>query len=164
MQSYQNAFSYQNIALIDHEAIAQIVCKQIKLKKKVDFTINVFFPCRYCPECRNDASEVVLAGEKLKESKKKAKMASASSSSQRDWGKVCFSSTSLQIETSDSFRWSIHEPGVLFCRVWRVSAAPNSAPSFPPTITGPFLEFQWERCGSSECRWAFDRSLFVLLI
>ncbi|KAM4628989.1 E3 ubiquitin-protein ligase UHRF1 isoform 1-T2 [Polymixia lowei] len=41
----------------------------------------------YCPGCRNDASEVVLAGEKLKESKKKAKMASASSSSQRDWGK-----------------------------------------------------------------------------
>lgn len=43
---------------------------------------------RYCPECRNDASEVVLAGEKLKESKKKAKMASATSSSGRDWGKV----------------------------------------------------------------------------
>uniref|UniRef100_A0A8C5V5P9 E3 ubiquitin-protein ligase UHRF n=1 Tax=Microcebus murinus TaxID=30608 RepID=A0A8C5V5P9_MICMU len=42
----------------------------------------------YCPECRNDASEVVLAGEKLRESKKKAKMASATSSSQRDWGKV----------------------------------------------------------------------------
>ncbi|KAM3927809.1 E3 ubiquitin-protein ligase UHRF1 [Leptodactylus fuscus] len=41
----------------------------------------------YCPDCRNDTSEVVLAGEKLKESKKKAKMASASSSSQRDWGK-----------------------------------------------------------------------------
>ncbi len=33
---------------------------------------------------------MVLAGEKLKESKKKAKMASASSSSQRDWGKVRF--------------------------------------------------------------------------
>ena len=44
--------------------------------------------CRYCPGCRNDTSEVVLAGEKLKESKKKSKMASASSSSQRDWGKV----------------------------------------------------------------------------
>uniref|UniRef100_A0A8C5LWM4 E3 ubiquitin-protein ligase UHRF n=1 Tax=Leptobrachium leishanense TaxID=445787 RepID=A0A8C5LWM4_9ANUR len=41
----------------------------------------------YCPDCRIDASEVVLAGEKLKESKKKSKMASASSSSQRDWGK-----------------------------------------------------------------------------
>ncbi|KAK2491768.1 hypothetical protein MC885_011406, partial [Smutsia gigantea] len=41
----------------------------------------------YCPECRNDTSEVVLAGERLKESRKKAKMASATSSSQRDWGK-----------------------------------------------------------------------------
>uniref|UniRef100_A0A8C5DEF4 E3 ubiquitin-protein ligase UHRF n=1 Tax=Gouania willdenowi TaxID=441366 RepID=A0A8C5DEF4_GOUWI len=41
----------------------------------------------YCPGCRNDSSEVVRAGERLKESKKKAKMASASSSSQRDWGK-----------------------------------------------------------------------------
>ncbi|KAG8127020.1 hypothetical protein E2320_022099, partial [Naja naja] len=41
----------------------------------------------YCPECRNDVNEVVLAGEKLKESKKKSKMASANSSSQRDWGK-----------------------------------------------------------------------------
>ncbi|KAL2090228.1 hypothetical protein ACEWY4_014916 [Coilia grayii] len=41
----------------------------------------------YCPECRNDSNEVVKAGEKLKESKKKAKMASATSSSQRDWGK-----------------------------------------------------------------------------
>ncbi|KAM5157640.1 E3 ubiquitin-protein ligase UHRF1 [Mantella aurantiaca] len=41
----------------------------------------------YCPECRIDTSEVVLAGEKLKESKRKAKMPSASSSCQRDWGK-----------------------------------------------------------------------------
>ncbi|XP_076135214.1 E3 ubiquitin-protein ligase UHRF1 [Alosa pseudoharengus] len=41
----------------------------------------------YCPDCRNDVNEVVLAGEKLKESKKKSKMASANSSSQRDWGK-----------------------------------------------------------------------------
>ncbi|XP_069505450.1 E3 ubiquitin-protein ligase UHRF1 [Ambystoma mexicanum] len=41
----------------------------------------------YCTECRLDVNEVVLAGEKLKESKKKAKMASASSVSQRDWGK-----------------------------------------------------------------------------
>lgn len=48
----------------------------------------IFTDFRYCPECRNDASEVVLAGEKLKESKKKQKMASANSSSRRDWGKV----------------------------------------------------------------------------
>ena len=48
---------------------------------------------RYCPGCRNDVSEVVRAGEKLKDSKKKSKMASASSSSQRDWGKVSFPDT-----------------------------------------------------------------------
>lgn len=45
-------------------------------------------PHRYCPDCRIDASEVVRAGERLRQSKKKAKMASATSSSQRDWGKV----------------------------------------------------------------------------
>ena len=38
--------------------------------------------------CKNDETEVVRAGEKLKASKKKAKMASATSSSNRDWGRV----------------------------------------------------------------------------
>lgn len=56
---------------------------------------------RYCPGCRNDASEVVLAGEKLKESKKKAKMASASSSSQRDWGKVSGGLAACKLSASD---------------------------------------------------------------
>ncbi|XP_054716730.1 E3 ubiquitin-protein ligase UHRF1-like [Uloborus diversus] len=41
----------------------------------------------YCPGCKIDETEVVRAGERLKSSKKKAKMASASSSSSRDWGK-----------------------------------------------------------------------------
>nr|XP_020666033.1 E3 ubiquitin-protein ligase UHRF2 isoform X4 [Pogona vitticeps] len=41
----------------------------------------------YCPSCKNDSDEVVKAGEKLKQSKKKAKMPSACTDSQRDWGK-----------------------------------------------------------------------------
>ncbi|ELU05907.1 hypothetical protein CAPTEDRAFT_221977 [Capitella teleta] len=41
----------------------------------------------YCPDCKVDSSEVVRAGEKLKASSKKAKMASATSKSSRDWGK-----------------------------------------------------------------------------
>uniref|UniRef100_A0A8C6Y2P5 E3 ubiquitin-protein ligase UHRF n=1 Tax=Naja naja TaxID=35670 RepID=A0A8C6Y2P5_NAJNA len=41
----------------------------------------------YCPSCKNDSNEVVKAGEKLKQSKKKAKMPSACTDSQRDWGK-----------------------------------------------------------------------------
>ena len=43
---------------------------------------------RYCPSCKTNSDEVVKAGDKLKQSKKKAKMASASSKSSRDWGKV----------------------------------------------------------------------------
>lgn len=42
---------------------------------------------RYCHECKNDENEIVSAGNKLKESKKKAKMASKQNSSTRDWGK-----------------------------------------------------------------------------
>jgi len=43
---------------------------------------------RYCPDCKIDSSEIVKAGEKLKESKKKSKMASKQSSTSRDWGRV----------------------------------------------------------------------------
>ena len=48
--------------------------------------------CRYCPQCKVDTSEVVLAGERLKESKKKCKMASSQSATSRDWGKVVLNS------------------------------------------------------------------------
>ncbi|ESO04458.1 hypothetical protein HELRODRAFT_79229 [Helobdella robusta] len=41
----------------------------------------------YCPGCKLDTSQVVRAGEKLKESSKKTKMASSQSTSNRDWGK-----------------------------------------------------------------------------
>lgn len=50
--------------------------------------VNSCPSARYCPTCKNDTSEVVKAGEKLKASKKKAKMPSATTESQRDWGKV----------------------------------------------------------------------------
>lgn len=46
---------------------------------------NIFL-FRYCPECKTDDSEIVKAGEKLKLSKKKAKMPSSKEST-RDWGK-----------------------------------------------------------------------------
>ena len=46
------------------------------------------FLCRYCPSCKNDENEIVKAGEKLKESKKKSKMASSTNQTSRDWGRV----------------------------------------------------------------------------
>ena len=44
--------------------------------------------CRYCPECKNDSSEVIAAGEKLRYSKKKSNMMSKKGECNRDWGKV----------------------------------------------------------------------------
>ena len=42
----------------------------------------------YCPDCKNDENEIVRAGDKLKFSKKKAKMPSASeNATSRDWGR-----------------------------------------------------------------------------
>lgn len=41
----------------------------------------------YCPDCKNDENEIVKAGEKLKESKKKAKLQSKNPKCTRDWGK-----------------------------------------------------------------------------
>lgn len=41
----------------------------------------------YCPDCKNDENEIVKAGEKLKESKKKAKLPCQNPKSSRDWGK-----------------------------------------------------------------------------
>ena len=51
------------------------------------FKYQRFLLFRFCPLCKNDDTEIVKAGEKLKSSKKMAKMPSASTSSNRDWGK-----------------------------------------------------------------------------
>lgn len=62
---------------------------------------------RYCPTCKNDTSEVVKAGEKLKASKKKAKMPSATTESQRDWGKVRPEGTQRYTQTRWTARCSV---------------------------------------------------------
>ena len=44
---------------------------------------------RFCPDCKNDTSDLITAGEKLKLSKKKSKMMSnINKECTRDWGKV----------------------------------------------------------------------------
>ena len=51
---------------------------------RLSFCLSV----RYCPECKTDTNEVILAGEKMRITKKKANMVSRKSGSGRDWGKV----------------------------------------------------------------------------
>ena len=117
-----------------------------------DMHVMVYF--RYCPGCRNDVSEVVRAGEKLKDSKKKSKMASASSSSQRDWGKVSLP-THLRLKhdyCNMSFLRIKPTDFPSTFRVWPVRVALNSAPSCRPTTMAQCLVSQLGPSGSSGCR------------
>uniref|UniRef100_A0A8D8VVT0 RING-type E3 ubiquitin transferase n=1 Tax=Cacopsylla melanoneura TaxID=428564 RepID=A0A8D8VVT0_9HEMI len=60
----------------------------------------------FCPGCKRDTSEVIAPGQKLKDSKKKARMASSKSTSTRDWGKgmACVGRTKVcTIVPSDHF-------------------------------------------------------------
>uniref|UniRef100_A0A452TTY6 E3 ubiquitin-protein ligase UHRF n=1 Tax=Ursus maritimus TaxID=29073 RepID=A0A452TTY6_URSMA len=117
----------------------------------------------YCPECRNDASEVVLAGEKLKESKKKAKMASATSSSQRDWGKVRWPRALVPSCPARALpalhALTLLSPCFRTDRAWRAWGVPRSAPSSRPTTTDPSRGFLWAPCGGSESRSASRGSI-----
>ncbi|XP_040146581.1 E3 ubiquitin-protein ligase UHRF1 isoform X1 [Ictidomys tridecemlineatus] len=90
----------------------------------------------YCPGCRNDASEVVLAGEKLKESKKKAKMASATSSSQRDWGKgmACVGRTKECTIVPSNHYGPI--PGVPVGTMWRFRVQVSESGVHRPHVAG----------------------------
>ncbi|KAM5237840.1 LOW QUALITY PROTEIN: E3 ubiquitin-protein ligase UHRF1 [Ctenodactylus gundi] len=90
----------------------------------------------YCPDCRNDASEVVLAGEKLKESKKKAKMASAMSSSQRDWGKgmACVGRTKECTIVPSNHYGPI--PGVPVGTMWRFRVQVSESGVHRPHVAG----------------------------
>uniref|UniRef100_A0A8C0WH86 E3 ubiquitin-protein ligase UHRF n=1 Tax=Castor canadensis TaxID=51338 RepID=A0A8C0WH86_CASCN len=90
----------------------------------------------YCPDCRNDASEVVLAGERLRESKKKAKMASATSSSQRDWGKgmACVGRTKECTIVPSNHYGPI--PGVPVGTMWRFRVQVSESGVHRPHVAG----------------------------
>ncbi|XP_067086192.1 E3 ubiquitin-protein ligase UHRF1 [Osmerus mordax] len=90
----------------------------------------------YCPECRTDSSEVVLAGEKLKESKKKSKMASASSSSQRDWGKgmACVGRTKQCTIVPSNHHGPI--PGVPVGTLWKFRVQVSESGVHRPHVAG----------------------------
>uniref|UniRef100_A0A8C8H6N4 E3 ubiquitin-protein ligase UHRF n=1 Tax=Oncorhynchus tshawytscha TaxID=74940 RepID=A0A8C8H6N4_ONCTS len=90
----------------------------------------------YCPECRNDVSEVVLAGEKLKDSKKKSKMASASSTSQRDWGKgMACVGRSKQCTIVPSNHYG-PVPGVPVGSIWKFRVQVSESGCHRPHVAG----------------------------
>ncbi|KAG5272990.1 hypothetical protein AALO_G00171520 [Alosa alosa] len=108
----------------------------------------------YCPTCKNDTNEVVKAGEKLKASKKKAKMPSANTGSQRDWGKgmACVGRTKectivpsnhygpipgIPVGTTWKFRVQVSEAGVHRPHVGGIHGRSNDG-SYSLVLAGGF--------------------------
>ncbi|XP_050407733.2 E3 ubiquitin-protein ligase UHRF1-like [Patella vulgata] len=90
----------------------------------------------YCANCKNDETEVVRAGEKLKQSKKKSKMASATSKSSRDWGKgmACVGRTSQCTIVPPNHFGPI--PGIEVGMMWKFRVQVSEAGVHRPHVAG----------------------------
>ncbi|KAK7010488.1 E3 ubiquitin-protein ligase UHRF1 [Biomphalaria glabrata] len=90
----------------------------------------------YCPECKNDDTAIVKTGEKLKVNKKKAKMASASSTSNRDWGKgmACVGRSKMCTIVSSNHYGPI--PGVEVGTLWKFRVQVSEAGVHRPHVAG----------------------------
>ncbi|XP_025095806.1 E3 ubiquitin-protein ligase UHRF1-like isoform X2 [Pomacea canaliculata] len=90
----------------------------------------------YCPECKNDENEVVKAGEKLKESKKKAKMASSKNNTSRDWGKgmACVGRTKECTIVPSNHYGPV--PGVEVGTMWKFRVQVSEAGVHRPHVAG----------------------------
>ncbi|KAK7467888.1 hypothetical protein BaRGS_00036893 [Batillaria attramentaria] len=90
----------------------------------------------YCPSCKRDENEVVKAGEKLKESKKKSKMASATGTSNRDWGKgmACVGRTKQCTIVPSNHYGPI--PGVEVGTLWKFRVQVSEAGVHRPHVAG----------------------------
>jgi len=91
----------------------------------------------YCPGCKNDGNEIVKAGEKLKESKKKAKAPSTlNKNTTRDWGRgmACAGrSTECTIVPSNHFG---PIPGVDVGTTWRFRFQGSESGVHRPPVAG----------------------------
>ncbi|XP_032821928.1 E3 ubiquitin-protein ligase UHRF1 isoform X1 [Petromyzon marinus] len=90
----------------------------------------------YCPGCKIDDGEVVRAGEMLKESKKKAKMPSATSNCARDWGKgmACVGRTKECTIVPSNHHGPI--PGVPVGSLWKFRVQVSESGVHRPHVAG----------------------------
>ncbi|XP_066597047.1 E3 ubiquitin-protein ligase UHRF1-like [Prorops nasuta] len=79
----------------------------------------------YCPECKNDENEIVKAGEKLKQTKRKPSSTDDNTSSKRDWGKgmACVGRTKECSIVPSNHRGSIPGVEVGTCWIYRVQVS-----------------------------------------
>lgn len=90
----------------------------------------------FCPACKTDDSSIVKVGEKLKVSKKKAKMASATSTSNRDWGKgmACVGRSKVCTIVPSTHYGAI--PGVEVGTLWKFRVQVSEAGVHRPHVAG----------------------------
>uniref|UniRef100_A0A1B6LJB4 RING-type E3 ubiquitin transferase n=1 Tax=Graphocephala atropunctata TaxID=36148 RepID=A0A1B6LJB4_9HEMI len=90
----------------------------------------------YCHECKNDENEIVSAGGKLKESKKKAKMASKQNNTSRDWGKGMACVGRTKVCTIVPFDHFGPIPGVEVGTQWKFRMQASEAGVHRPHVAG----------------------------
>ncbi|XP_012260233.2 E3 ubiquitin-protein ligase UHRF1-like isoform X1 [Athalia rosae] len=90
----------------------------------------------YCPECKNDESEIVKVGDKLKQSKKKSKAVGAEQDSKRDWGKgmACVGKTKDCTLVPPNHRGPI--PGVEVGTCWKFRVQVSEVGVHRPHVAG----------------------------
>ncbi|RUS78042.1 hypothetical protein EGW08_014217 [Elysia chlorotica] len=90
----------------------------------------------YCPACKNDETSIVRIGEKLKVNKKKAKMASANTTSNRDWGKgmACVGRSKVCTIVPSTHYGPI--PGVEVGTLWKFRVQVSEAGVHRPHVAG----------------------------
>ncbi|XP_061281308.1 E3 ubiquitin-protein ligase UHRF2 isoform X2 [Bos javanicus] len=113
---------------------AEITTLKTISRTKKELRVTVFLG--YCPSCKTDSSEVVKAGERLKMSKKKAKMPSASTESRRDWGRgmACVGRTRECTIVPSNHYGPI--PGVPVGSTWRFRVQVSEAGVHRPHVGG----------------------------
>nr|AWN02133.1 ubiquitin-like protein [Portunus sp. CY-2018] len=90
----------------------------------------------FCPLCKNDDTEIVKAGEKLKDSKKKAKMASAKGNTSRDWGKGFACAGRQKVCTIVPQNHFGPVPGVEVGTLWKFRLQASEAGVHRPHVAG----------------------------
>ncbi|XP_012278380.1 E3 ubiquitin-protein ligase UHRF1 isoform X2 [Orussus abietinus] len=90
----------------------------------------------YCPECKNDENEIVKAGDKLKQTKKKTKTTLGESKDKRDWGKgmACVGRTKECTLVPPNHRGPI--PGVEVGMCWMFRLQVSEAGVHRPHVAG----------------------------
>ncbi|XP_031510079.1 E3 ubiquitin-protein ligase UHRF2 isoform X4 [Papio anubis] len=113
---------------------AEITTLKTISRTKKELRVKIFLG--YCPSCKTDSSEVVKAGERLKMSKKKAKMPSASTESRRDWGRgmACVGRTRECTIVPSNHYGPI--PGIPVGSTWRFRVQVSEAGVHRPHVGG----------------------------